>query len=91
MAIAPRFPETWTVSGAGGDSGSSSLSMITIASREVEYERYLKGSWRVSKFISDESHLVGEYQNDDRSSEFSTNAGESVLTSSSSPDRKQEN
>lgn len=27
-------PETWTVSGAAGDKGSSSLSMMTSASRE---------------------------------------------------------
>lgn len=41
MAIDPRFPEIWTVPGAGGESGSSSLSMITMASRESTSSRFM--------------------------------------------------
>lgn len=44
IPIVPRFPAIWTVLGAGGDKGSSSLSMMTVASRESI-------SWRLRVFI----------------------------------------
>lgn len=44
IPIVPKFPATWTVLGTGGDIGSSSLSMMTMASREST-------SWRLRVFI----------------------------------------